>query len=192
MSNYLISRAVPGPASCVLETVENLPEPLDLIKGVKLAKGWPDNVEFHMDPNFPKAVQLSDWIQNLPNGLVASRKLKEFIEAEKPKDVEYLPVRIVDHKGKVASADYFLLNPYTLQDALDRQQSVIDWNPIDPDLIAACTVMVFDEKKIDPRATLFRLKHYPSKVVFHRDLAAKIKAAGFTGIKFIELADVEY
>jgi hypothetical protein len=192
MSNYLISRAVPGPAHCVLETVENMAEPLDLIKGVKLARGWPKNVEFHMDPNFPKAVQLPDWVKNLPNGLIASGKLKQFIEAENPSNVEYLPIQIIDHKGKTASSDYFLINPHVLQDALDQKQSVIDWNPIDTELISACTTMVFDESRIDPKAKVFRLKHYPSKIVFQRDLASAIKKAGFTGIKFIELEDVEY
>ena len=52
--------------------------------------------------------------------------------------------------------------------------------------------MVFDESRIDPKALVFRLKHYPSKVVFRRRLAEAIKKAGFTGIKFIELEDVEY
>ncbi|MEY4563519.1 MAG: hypothetical protein RLZZ618_2796 [Pseudomonadota bacterium] len=162
-----------------------------MIRGVPLAADWPDHVQFHMDPNFPKAVQLADWIQNLPNGLVASARLKAFIEAQHPLGVEYLPIEIIDCKGKVASRDYFLLNP-SLQDALDLSNSVVDWNPIDPDLICSCTTMVFDASRIDPRATLFRLKHYPSKIVFHRRLAEAIKNAGFTGIKFIELEDVEY
>lgn len=65
------------------------------------------------------------------------------------------------------------------------------WNPIDPELIADCTELVLDESRIDPAAKVFRLKHYPRKVVFRRDLAQAIKAAGCTGIKFIEIEDVD-
>lgn len=68
-SNYLISRAVPGPTHCVLETVGNMQESLDIIKGVKFGASWPKNVHFHMALNFPKAIELPDWIKNLPNGM---------------------------------------------------------------------------------------------------------------------------
>lgn len=191
MSDFVISKAVSGAAFCGLQQIENMPEPLDLLKGVSL-QPWPGNVRLHMDPNFPKAIQLPDWVKNLPNAIVVAPRLKAFVESERPADVEYLPVSIIDHKGRVASADYFVLNPYRLQDCIDQKASVIDWNPIDPELISACTTMVIDESRIDDGAKIFRLKHYPSKVLLARDLANAIKKSGFTGIKFIEIEDLEY
>jgi hypothetical protein len=190
MSNYVISKAVAGTKLCVLETVDGFEDSLDIIRGVSLAVR-PQGVRFHMDPNFPKQVEVPDWVKNLPNAIVVSRRLKDFIAAAQP-DVQYVPIQILDTKGRVASIDHFALNPLPLVDAIDRAKSEIDWNPIDPELIAACTTMVLDESRIPSGMRLFRLKHYPSKILFARELAQAIKQSGFTGIKFIEVEDLEY
>lgn len=189
--NHVILNVVPGSKFCMLQDIENLPPDLRATQG-GLFEPWPADVRFHMDPNSPKQIQLPDWVDNLHNFIVVSKPLKDFIAESKPVDVQYLPVTIVDHKGKVASTDYVVINPYSLQDAIDQQASVIDWNPIDPTLIAACTTMVLDESRIAPGASIFRLKHYPSKVLLSRELASGIKKAGFTGVKFIEVEDLEY
>jgi hypothetical protein len=190
VSNYLMSKAVAGPSFCVLRTPQNMPDATLLRKGVRLAP-WPGDVQFHMDPTFPKAIQLPDWVKNMSNALVASPALKKIIEASAPPDMEYLPITLIDHQGRVASSDYFMLNPCSLQDAINQELSTIEWNAIDPTFISDCTSMVLDESRIDPHATVFRLKHYPSKVVFRRDLANTIKKAGCTGIKFVEIEDVD-
>lgn len=190
MSNYLLGKAIAGPSFCVLKTTDNMPDPTLIQKGVRL-EPWPSNVQFRMDPALPKASQLPDWVKNLPRALVASKALKQIVQESEPTDIEYLPITLIDHKGREASTDYFLLNPFTLQDAIDQQQSVLEWNAIDPNLISDCTSLVLDEARIDPRATVFRLKHYPSKVIFRRDLAKAIKKAGCTGIKFVEIEEVD-
>ena len=147
MNNYVILNAVPAPGYCVLEEIENMDDPLQLEKGVKL-EPWPGDVKFLMDPNYPKAIRLGDCIKNLPGAIVVSKRLKQLLEAAKPANVEYLPVSIINHKGKVASADYFIVNPYRLQDCIDRKQSVLKWNAIDPDLDSTCTKLVIDEGKV--------------------------------------------
>jgi hypothetical protein len=190
MYDYVLLNPVPGVVFCTLQKIENLPDALRLKKGVKLDP-WPPDVRLHMDPNFPKAIQLPDCVANLAGAIVVSARLKEFIEKQKPASVEYLPMSIVNHKGRIASTDYFIINPWKLQDCIDQKASEITWNPIDPDLIAACPKMVLDEGKIDKDAKVFRLKHYPTKVLFARALADGIKSAKFTGIKFIEIDDME-
>jgi hypothetical protein len=191
MYNYLILNPVAGAVFCTLQEIENMAEPLLLKKGARL-EPWPADVRLHMDPNFPKALQLPDCVKNLPGAIVVSKRLKEFIAAAKPVHVEYLPVSIINHKGKLASSEYFIINPYKLQDCIDQKASTIDWNPIDTSLIAACTNLVLDEKKIEKNAKVFRLEHYPSKVLFARELADGIKQAKFTGLKFIEPEAMEY
>jgi len=191
MYNYVILNTVAGAVFCSLQDIENMAEPLMLRKGVRL-EPWPADVRLHMDPNFPKALQLPDCVKNLASAIVVSARLKEFIEAAKPAHVEYLPVTIMNHKGKVASSEYFIINPYKLQDCIDQKASTIDWNAIDPTLISACTNLVLDEKRIEKNAKVFRLKHYPTKVLFARELADEIKKAKFTGIKFIEPEAMEY
>jgi Immunity protein family (Imm11) len=187
VNRYVFLNAVPGKAYCALQNVENLKEPLRITKGVKL-EPWPEDVRFHMDPNFPKSIELADCITNLADAIVVSKKFKELIESAKPAKVEYLPVTIINHKGKLASADYFIVNPCELQDCIDREQSVLKWNAINPDLISISKKLVIDEAKVSPKAKVFRIKHYPFKAVFARELADEVKAAGLTGVKFTEIA----
>ena len=189
MSNYVFLVPVPGTKYCVLEAVENFDDTGLLRKGRTL-KPWPANVRFHMDPNFPKAIQLADCISNLPSAFVASKRLKEMIEAEHPANLEFLSISIVDHKGRVASADYFVINPSKLQDCIDKEASILDWNAIDTTLISDCEELVIDEGRIDAGVKVFRLKHLPSKIMVTRELADKIKKEKFTGVFFTEISDI--
>jgi len=191
MENYVLLTPVAGLAFCSLQEIRNLAEPLDLLRGVSLTP-WPADVQLLMDPNFPKSVQLPDCVMNLTGAIVVSPRLKDVIAASGTAPVEYLPVSIINHKGRPAGPDYFIVNPYPLQDCIDQAASVIEWNAIDPSLISACTHLVIDEERIAPGMQVFRLAHYPTKVLFARDLATAITRAGFTGIEFIALADMEY
>jgi hypothetical protein len=186
VNSHVILNAVAGKAFCVLQKLENLKEPLRLKKGLKL-QPWPKDVKFHMDPNFPKSIQLADCVKNLTGAIVVSKRFKELVEAADAAAVEYLPVSIIDHKGKLASSDYFIVNPYELQDCIDQERSVLKWNSIDPDLISICTKLVIDTGKIARGAKVFRLKHLPTNVLFERGLAEKATAAGLTGMKFTEI-----
>jgi hypothetical protein len=191
MSNYVVLNRNAGAPFCTLEDLRNLPDPGRVTKGVKL-EPWPRNVQLHMDPNFPKAIQLPDCAVNLPDAIVVSKRLKEFVEARKPAHMEYLPISIINHKGKVASSEYFILNPFKLQDCIDQAASKIRWNPMDKNEISACTKMVIDEAQVERNAKVFRLEHYPSKVLIERKLAEEAGAAKFTGFDFIEIDEMEY
>jgi hypothetical protein len=186
MSNYVLLNAVAGTSFCSLQDVKNLPEPRRLQKGVRIAP-WPHDVRFHMDPNFPKQQQLPDVVKNLLGGIVVSKRLKELLAAQQPASVDYLPMAIVDHKGAVASADYFIVDAYEHQDCIDQQASILKWNAIDPTLISICKKLVIDESKIAAGATIFRLKHFWQKVLVARALADMIKAANMSGFKFEEI-----
>src|SRR5262245_60585043 len=167
MYKYVVLEPVSGKKFCSLQSLENAPDPLLIRKGVSM-KPWPTHVRFGMDPNFPKQIQLPDCVRNLQKALVASKRLKTLIEKAKPARVEYLPVELMDHKGRVASADYFVINPTRLQDCIDKKASKLTWNSIDQDLISGCSQMVIDEERIESNAMVFRLKHYPSPILVAR------------------------
>lgn len=192
MSNYVILDITSGTKFCTLQQIDNISEKNAEIKRGAKAKNWPADVRFHMDPNFPKQIQLPDWVKCLHDYLVVSKPLKEAIAEEAPADVEYLPISIIDHKGKVASSDYFVLNPFTLQDCIDQQASKIKWNPIDKSKIMSCPKLVIDESRIAPGAKIFRLKHFTGLVVLARDLAESLDAAGFKGADFEEIDEFTY
>jgi hypothetical protein len=189
--DYVAWKAKAPAGFCALECLENVEDSYELKRGISRANGFPADASFRMDAAHPKNVKLADNVYNLDRMLVVSKKLKELIESKAPPSTEFLPVTIYNHKGRVASADYFIVNPFLLQDCIDKKKSQIEWNDIDPELICSCFGLVLLPDTIDPKLLLFRPKHMPTIVLVRRDLADEIEAGGFTGIKLVGLDEFE-
>jgi hypothetical protein len=186
--NYVVWCWSHDPKACELSPLENVPDSFELFYGVSRAKSFSPRALFRMDPDFLKAIRLNDSVRNEEKLIVASKRLKNFLEAENVPDTEYLRVKILNHKGKVASPDSFIVHQVGTQDCIDLKKSVIEWNSINPQQIDSVEKLVIDEKKIARDATLFRPKSLPTAILVRRDLADKLGNAGFTGIAFQEVA----
>lgn len=180
-----------GKSFCVLAGLQNVEDLYELSKGISRAQNFPKDACFHMDPRHPKFVALADNISNMDRALVVSKKLKDFIEAKGPRDVEYLRVSIFNHKKKLASDEYFIVNPFRVIDCIDKEKSRIRWNSIDPEKISACSNLVLRTEMLDDTLLLFRPRHLETYVMVRPDFAQEIKRAGFTGLKFTEIKDFE-
>lgn len=189
MNSYVAWLPNSQPNFCNLGALNGVENPLDLRKGVRMTD-WPSGANLHMDPNYPKNVELPDNVRNQPDAIVVSTRLKEFLESKDLINTEYLPVQIVNHKGKLAADDYFLLNFYKQQDCIDKDNSDLMWNPIDSTLIAACKNLVIDEAAVEAGAFLFPLAHFVQTKLIRRDIADAIVQQGFSGVRFIELDKV--
>ena len=175
-----------------LLAVDNVPDDHELTRGVALARRFPSNATFRMNPKYPRDKKLADAIHSASGvGVpVVSAKLRQAIEAFTPPDVEFLPVTILDHKGGVASDKYFICNPTRVVDCIDQQASRIAWNPIDPTLIADVVGLVLDPARLDPDAGVFRPRFLPTRVLLRGDVAAALRSGGFSGLKLVSPADV--
>ena len=156
-----------------------------LREGIKRAADWPQDVKCRMSDEFPDDIELADNLHGAAL-LVISRKLKDFLDARGVEDVEYLPVEIVNHKGRSASKDFFILNPNTVVDCIDVKASGVVWNNLDKDAISSCKTLVLDRKRVPKNAKLFRPKHALARVVIDGALAADIAEQGFTGLHFVD------
>lgn len=189
--NYFVWQANPSGGYCTLEYLKNVDEPHEIKRGFSRAADFSEEACFHMDASHPKEVKLADNIFNLDRMLVVSKSLKEIVESESPPFTEFLPVSIYNHKGRVASTEYFIINPFDLQDCIDQNQSKLKWNKIDPELISGCYNLVISPEKIEENRLLFRPKYLPTIVLVREDLVDMIKAKGFTGIRFKELDEFQ-
>jgi len=189
--NYLVWQANPAGGYCTLEYLKNVDDPHELKRGESRGQGFPSDACFHMDKSHPKEIKLPDNIYNLDRMIVVSQKLKELVDSKKSPYTEFLPVTIINHKGRVASKDYFVVNPYRVEDCIALDQSDIDWNPIDSELISACFELVINEKRIDQGLLLFRPKYIPTIVMVREDLANAVMDGDFTGIRFVEIDEFE-
>lgn len=185
--NYVIWDSKDEGNSCVLLSIKNVKRDFELQEGIPKIADFPKDAFFPMDPQYKKNVKLTDNLINTDSLIVVSSKLKDFLQAQQLKNVEYLRVSIINHKGRLASNDYFIVHPIIPQDCLDIEKSGATWNDIIPTDIDSVDKLVIDEAKIDPEVALFRLKYFCPPVLVRRDLAKAITQAGFTGVLWVEL-----
>jgi hypothetical protein len=188
---FIVWDARAGQTFASLEGLENVPEVFELKRGFARAKGFPEKATFRMNARFPKKVQLADCAVNFEKVVVASKRVREILESKQAPDVEYLPVTILDHKGRVASADHVIVNPLQVIDCIDQARSTLTWNKIDPEYIAFLEGLVFKPGAIPPSSVVVRAKHLAATVFLRKDVADEIEAQGLTGAQFLPLDELE-
>lgn len=176
---------------CVLGVLQDVDKVYEIKRGVPRADGFPASAHFEMDKRYPRQVKLADSISNLEGMPVVSSRLKALLESRKPPAVELLRVSIINHKGRDAGAEYFIVNPLCVIDCIDKEKSEIKWNAIKPDKISGCLKLVLDLGAAGDDVLLFRPKHLEKIVAVRRDLADAITDGGFTGVNFTEVDDFQ-
>ena len=169
---------------CIVETPENVEFTPRFKRGVPYAADFPDDALVRMTSDSKKRTALLDDVANSDRIKICSPRLVEFLKARKLKNVEFLPVKILDHKKKVAAADYCIVHPIHLQDALDIEASAPRWSAIEKTEISNVKSLVIVPSKVDPEVRIFRLKSYLAPVLIEKTLADEILAAGFKGCFF--------
>lgn len=177
--------------SCALDPLEGVDRDWELSEGVPRAASFPAGALLRMSNRHPRDIALTDNLINLGRLIVASARLKDFLQARGLKNVEYLPVSIINHKGRVASKDYFVVHPIVPQDCLDLQASGARYSHIIPSDVASVQKLVIDPARVDPDVSLFKLKSYGPPTLIRRQLAEEILQAGFRGVAFLELDEYE-
>ncbi len=189
--NYLFGKTKPGRNACRLKALQGIEDDFELFKGISLASRWSSDASFYMNENFPEDLKLEEVVFNRNNLLVVSERLKELLEAEQIKHIEFLPVRIFNHKKRQVKENYFILNQTLLVDCLDLDKSTVRYNNIDPSSISSVVEMVIEEDKIPENMQLFRMARCTAITIFARELAKKLEAAAISGITFGEISDWE-
>ena len=185
LSNYVIWTYKSVDGACALKDLRGLEKSYRLNNGTPLAAHFPPDVELHMHPDYPNDILVPDNVLNADLVIVASPRLQECVRSHSPPEVEYLPVRVIDHKGRLASAEYAIIHPLHPVDCIDRQRSVFRISPIKPDSIKSFEKLVLDESRIPRERMLFRMQGFWGITLVRRDLATAISSMGFTGLEWL-------
>jgi hypothetical protein len=177
---------------CMLDGIENVPRWLDLMRGVPFKDKFPAAAQYQMSKEHKKETGLNDDLPNTDSVKVCSARLVEFLKKKQLKNVEYLPVSILNHKGKLASKDYFIVHPIFPQDALDIDASEASFNDINPDEIDSVEELVLKKRGLDPEVRLFRLKKFFNPVLIDKKLADEMEGAGFIGSYIQDLDSYQF
>ncbi|AKQ70487.1 hypothetical protein A176_007399 [Myxococcus hansupus] len=144
-----------------------------------------------MRDDFPDSTSLHEVLYNLDSQLIVNEKARAFLDAERVQHIEYLPVRVLNHKDREPQERYFIANMLPLVDCIDLEKTEHEENLLDPDELMNIRNLTVDENKIPADFQLLRLKAVSGAMLIHRDLAAKLKAAGFRGFSTPEVAEYQ-
>ena len=94
----------------------------------------------------------------------------------------YLPIKFLDHKGKLRKEPYWIVNFTKLIPAVNQEQSEFK-HSVGGTLDYFKKLVLIDEvEKNGP--PLFCLKEQPANFLFRQDLKEKIEKLGLTGFSF--------
>jgi hypothetical protein len=187
--SYLVWKATYAGKACHVLGIENVRFSHKLIEGHAYGNTFPENATLCMSPHFKRDTELVDDVMNADDLKVCSRRLVDFLKSEHLDNVEYLPVTILDHKGKVASKEYSVVNPVGLQDAIDMQASVPTLNA-SSHRVDAVERLIFVSSRIDPKVKLFRFAGLTRPVMIEKSLADALMAQNFVGLSFLNPSTV--
>jgi hypothetical protein len=178
----MIWRSTRGDEFCVVQE-PNIEASSDLDRGVPRLRSMEVPARCNMDPSFPKEVRLSDNLYGATMSIV-SQRLKTALEVSKQNRVEFLPVEVVNHKGRVEEREYYILHPLDMVDCIDLVASGVEWNRIAPDRISRCKSLVLNPKAIPECFSIFRPKHWGRLILIREDLVEKLRRLDFEGLYF--------
>lgn len=189
IENYVIWQYKTVAGACGLQDITGF-EKTNLLSGSHpIATEFPEDVALHMHKDFVDDLLLTDNVLNLDRLIIASARLKSALEAQQISHVEYLPVRIIDHRGRVASKDYFIVHPINHVARIDEQASDFKMSMIKKDRIQSFKRLVLDKSSIPDDRKIFNLHNFTKATFVRRDLANALSADNFSGLGWSEIAD---
>jgi len=176
---------------CKLGDLRNVADDFEISDGISRLAGWPADAASAMNPKFPKDIGFADCLAGTGFHVI-SAKAKQVLEGAgvgKPDKIEYLPIKIINHKGRVEPVEYFIVNPLDIVDCIDLKASEVDMDSIDKGMIQGCAQLVLREDLIPAELKVFRLAKWNSTIIIRRKLVDSMKAAGLTQMGFMDLLE---
>ncbi|MDH5729702.1 MAG: hypothetical protein OEZ58_11980 [Gammaproteobacteria bacterium] len=142
--------------------------------GQPAAADYPSDVQARMSDD-RGGIVLSDIIANKNLSLIVHQTLKSVIETHCAQTCEYLPLSIINHKGRLASNEYYYINPLGTHDCLDLNKSDIEWS--DDGEVIHVNHFVLDKHKMNDVPPLFRIDQDRRAYFINQKLVDGIRAA---------------
>lgn len=162
-----------------------------LLKCKPLKDILPADAYYQMSDDYPENLELADFLHILDRTLVVSSEAKDFLESAHVSGLEFIPVRILNHKGRSVKRKYYIANCLNLVDCIDQEETEFEWDTLDESKMEDVANLAIDESKINQNTALFRMKHLHEFLIVRRELAEKISAVGLVGLAVTEIEDLD-
>jgi hypothetical protein len=181
---YFVWRATYAGNACQLLGIENVRFSNRLMRGYAYMDTFPKDAVMRMSMHFKRDTKLVDDVMNADDLKVCSPRIVKFLKEKNLENIEYHPITILDHKGKVASKDYCIIHQVGLQEAIDMEASVPTINPIDG-TVDSVQKLIYDSARINPKIKIFRLAGLTRPVLIEEALAMELSTLGYVGLSFL-------
>jgi hypothetical protein len=183
--SYLLWSAHTEPGHCVLGSTL-IPGVEKLHHGETVPPDFAQPIAYPMNDLFPDDIALSDNYERAGQ-VIVSKRLRAALEHElHGHHLQFLPVTILNHKGRVAAQDYFILHSHDMCDCIDLKASKVRFNPLDKKEIMRCEKLVINDDAVPDDLSLFRLERWGSNIIVRKPLADALLKHGFVGLSFVD------
>lgn len=176
MSDYTILMPPAGDAYCA---IYNAPEMRNFARPSR-GKSMGDTytpVDFKMTHKV-RGTQVPDVIRNVLAYLMVSPAMRELLETNVTLPIEYLPFRLLHHKGRVAAENCAMVNVLDTVDCADTAGIEGTPHPSKPGLFFSVKRLPIVAAKVPADRNIFRVSAYPALVFVRDDLRKTLEAAG--------------
>ncbi|WNZ62545.1 hypothetical protein QEG98_01480 [Myxococcus sp. MxC21-1] len=152
-------------------------------EGYPMGDKYPPDAEWQMSSKYGGG-KLASLIAS--HYVVVERALKEVFERTGV-PMECLNFTLFDHKGQVASRDYFIINPLGTFDCLHLEKSEIKYSKEMPGEIIGIRKHVLDSNKLRSAPDFFRIKEDPYVYVLSHKLVDELQQLNPTNVYLTKL-----
>jgi hypothetical protein len=188
MPRYSIFQPPVGDQYCAITKVpEDMPNPARPAHGTAMEATYPGPIDFSMSA-LVKGIKIPDVINNAFGYLMVSEKVQAILAAEAGAAIEFLPFRLLNHKGRVAAERCFIANVLGAVDCGDMSKSQGTPFPKKPDVFFDAKRLAIFEDKVPAEAKIFRTKLYTAVTFVREDLRTALEKAKLT-CRFVNPGD---
>lgn len=154
--------------------------------GDRIGAHYPSGAKMYLQPESP-GLELTDLLGNCLTYLVVSSRMKGAIESCANVEIEYLPVAIYNHRNRLHSDDYWIINPIGTIDCVDEHNSDVVRGDLTGEIVDVLEFAFVAERLAPPLLSvadpsLFRVKHAPAEYFINEATARSIHALGCSNV----------
>jgi len=151
-----------------------------MAQGKPIGDKYPPDAQVQLRDRFP-GIKLGDFVSNTVAYLISSARMMNVIKEHANVEIEYLPLTILNHRGRPQGTDYWIINPIGVTDCLDLEKSVI-LRGQETGEITFVEEYAFVGAKLEARPSILRVKETPWEYFVDEPTARAFHAARMTNI----------
>ena len=158
-----------------------------LLEGEPMGKLWPEDARIYLSSK-ESGSELGEYVANTESVLLAGKRFVAMIKKHcKDVPIEYLPVAIYDHRKRLISDEYCVVNPLGAHDCIDLKRSDTLFDDDDPKEVLSVDDIVIDKKRGAKAPNLFRPEHARTTYIMRYDLIDEIADADLPNVLWTKL-----